>query len=57
MRAAKLVTDMYDRPLDEDEVLDTERQRGNAEEYKPLIDPEDELSDYEARTHGTNRQI
>ena len=46
-----------DRPLDEGEVLDAERQRGCAEDYKPLIDTEDELSDYEARTHGTGRQI
>jgi hypothetical protein len=46
-----------DRTPDEDRLVDGERGRGAAEDYKPLIDPEDELSDYEARTHGGNRQI
>ena len=51
-----------DQPLDdeqsvEDQLLDGERRRGDVEDYKPLIDPEDELSDYEARTHGDNRRI
>jgi hypothetical protein len=46
-----------DRMPDDDQLVDSERESGNAEDYKPLIDPEDERSDYEARTHGQNRQI
>jgi hypothetical protein len=46
-----------DRTPDEDQLVDGERGRGDEEDYKPLIDPEDERSDFEARTHGHNRQI
>ena len=48
---------MEKRPQDRDELVDGERQQGEAEEYKPGVGSDDENVDYESRTHGDTRRI
>ena len=48
---------MEKRPQDSDELVDDERKRGDAEEYKPGVGSDDDDVDYETRTHGNTRRI
>ena len=48
---------MEKRQESQDELINRERQQGDAEEFKPGVDSEDDNVDYETRTHGNTRRI
>ncbi len=49
--------DPLDDPINDDRLVDRDRQEGDAEDYKPGLHSDDENVDYETRTHGDNRRI
>ena len=48
---------MKNQPQDPDDLVDSEHQQGDAEEFKPGVGADDADVDYETRTHGNTRRI